>query len=71
MQQIENLTQNKKASKFESLLICNSTLAGEVALNWNTIYPSLICMALKLEKLGLVYYDGQVHDLGAEGSDNV
>lgn len=29
MQQIENLTQNKKASKFESLLICNSTLAGD------------------------------------------
>lgn len=29
MQQIRNSVQNKKASRFESLLICNNTLAGK------------------------------------------
>ena len=32
MQQIENMTQNKKASKFESLLICNNLMVRERGL---------------------------------------
>ena len=31
-QQIRKFAQNKKASKFESLLICNNFMAGEVGL---------------------------------------
>lgn len=46
-------------------------MAGEVALNRSHIFQSLICMAEKLEALGLVYYDGKVHDLGAEGDGNI
>jgi len=41
-------------------------MAGEVSLNRNTIFDSLIGIAQKLEKLGLVYYDGKVHYLGDE-----
>ena len=45
-----------------------TTMAGEVALNRNTVFTSLIGMAQKLEKLGLVYYDDKVHYLG-DGED--
>jgi hypothetical protein len=46
-------------------------LAGEVSLNRNTAFTSVICMAQKLEKLGLVYYDNEVHYLVAEEVGNV
>jgi hypothetical protein len=46
-------------------------VAGEVALNRNTVFTSLIGMAQKLEKLGLVYYDDKVHYLGDEEDGDV
>lgn len=49
-QQIRKLEQNKKASKFMSLLICNNLMAGYVSQNWNTVLPSLILMYEKLEQ---------------------
>lgn len=49
--QIRNFEQNKKASKFESLLIYNYTLAGHVSLGWNQIYLSLLTMYEKLREL--------------------
>jgi DNA-binding IclR family transcriptional regulator len=51
--------------------LTNSHLAGEVALNRNTVFTSLIGMAQKLEKLGLVYYDDKVHYLGDEEDGDV
>lgn len=41
-------------------------MAREVALNRNTIFDSLIGMAQKLGKLGLVYRDNKVYYLADE-----
>ncbi len=59
-QQIEKTPQNKKASQFVSLLICNNIMAGALSQSRNTIFPSLILMYEKLQKLGLAYEDGRV-----------
>jgi hypothetical protein len=59
-QQIRKFEQNKKASKFENLLICNNVMAGHVSQFWNTIEPSLICMYDKLSELGFHINAGQV-----------
>ena len=50
-QKIRNFEKNKKTSNSERLLICNNTMAGHVAQNWNTNYPGLIDMYLQLVEL--------------------
>ena len=60
MQQIRSASQNKKASKFESLLICNSKMVREIDATWNPIYDSILLMYQKLRDLGFVYRDGGI-----------
>ena len=43
-------------------------LAGHVSQNWNTLCPSLINMANKLEILRLACYTGEVQDLDESSS---
>jgi hypothetical protein len=57
---IEDSTQNKKASKLESLLICNNILAGDESDGWHPLLEDFIFVARKLEKLGFVYHRGNV-----------
>jgi len=44
--------------------------AGELALRWNQIYPSLLNMFEKLKKLGFTYYNGKVSVIELKGETN-
>ena len=57
--------------EYIKLVYKSLAMAGEVVLNRNTVFTSVITMAQKLEKLGLVYYDNEVHYLVAEEVGNV
>ncbi len=46
-----------KASIEGGICLC---LAGHVSRRWNRLYPSLLRIYEKLDKLGLKYVDGQV-----------
>jgi hypothetical protein len=46
-------------------------MAGEVSRNRNTEFSSVIYMAQKLEKFGLVYHDDKAHYLVAEEASYV
>ncbi len=54
MQRIQNLQQNKKASKIESLLICNPKMVRQVDYRWNHLVSSLYVMYRKLADLGII-----------------
>jgi hypothetical protein len=57
--------------KNEASLNGSFFLAGVVTRRWNTLLPSLILMADKLETLGLVYYNGEVTMIATEEAENV
>lgn len=55
MQQIENLSQHKKTSDLERLLICNNHVVHQVDYRWNQVYDSLMLMHEKLVRFGLTF----------------
>lgn len=59
-QQIRKFGQNKKASRFVSLLICNNNLAGRESDGWHPLVADFILVGQKLEELGFIYNKGAV-----------
>ena len=47
----------KKTPHGDVLLYVDNCMAGHVAQNWNTIWPSLLTMHQKLAKLEATYKD--------------
>jgi hypothetical protein len=56
MQRIQSISKNKKASKIESLLICNNYMVRLVDSRWNQVYASLMLMFEKLSLLEVMPY---------------
>jgi hypothetical protein len=60
--------QQSTAKNSQARVLSIRTLVRQVALKWNTLYPSLVQMDSELEKLGLQLVKGGVamYDPGEE-----
>ena len=67
MQQIGKSSQNKKAYFLERLYIWKTKLVRQLDCYWNQLVLSLYLMFEKLEKLGLIFANGEVSYFGGNG----
>lgn len=64
-----SLMERKPVLYLHSLPLLQNVVARLVSRRWNQLYPALLLIYEKLDKLGLQYVDGVVVYEDEEGSD--